>query len=86
MTILEEAQVLVYGNRQDDYGHPIEDFTRTGRIWGAILGVPDVSPELVGLCMAAVKMSRYVNKAKRDSLIDLAGYAATIELIEEARA
>lgn len=29
-TITEEAQRLVLGDRQDDYGHPAEDFARTG--------------------------------------------------------
>lgn len=42
---LEEAQRLVHGARGDAYGHPADDFARTGRIWGAIIGIPDVAPE-----------------------------------------
>ena len=30
-TITAEAERNLYGDRQDDYGHPREDFTRTGR-------------------------------------------------------
>lgn len=37
-TILQEAQRLVHGDRGASYGHPIDDYTCTGRIWGAILG------------------------------------------------
>lgn len=82
-TPLEEAQRLVHGDRQASYGHPIEDFTRTGRMWGAILGTDDVPPEKVALCMIAVKMSRECNKAKRDNWTDMAGYAETGFMVRE---
>jgi len=80
-TVVEEAQRLVHGDRGNNYGHPSEDFGRTGRMWGAILNLPDIPPEKVGLCMAAVKISREVNNPKRDNRVDLAGYAETIEMI-----
>jgi hypothetical protein len=80
---LAEADRLVSGDRQAAYGHPIEDFTRTGRMWGAILGIPDVDPALVGLCMAALKISREVHRPKRDNRVDLAGYAKTIDLVRQ---
>lgn len=83
-TILQEAQRLVHGDRQADYGHPLDDFTRTGQMWAAILGVP-VTPEQVGLCMAAVKISRQCNRPKRDNMTDLAGYAATVDMVVSER-
>ena len=82
-TILEEAQRLVHGNRGADYGHPIDDYTRTGRLWGAILGVPDIDPRLCCLMMSAVKISREVNRHKRDNLTDLAGYAECAQMVAE---
>lgn len=85
-TILEEAQRLIFGDRNADYGHPIEDFTRTGRMWGAILGTPDVAPEKVGLCMVALKISRECNKAKRDNLVDGAGYFGTVAMVRDRQA
>lgn len=85
-TVLEEAQRLIYGDRQASYGHPIEDFTRTGRMWGAILGVPDVPPEKVGLCMVALKISRECHRPKRDNLVDGAGYFGTVAMIRERQA
>lgn len=82
-TICQEADRLVSHDRQDTYGHPHEDFSRTGRIWGAILDLPDVPAYKVGLCMAAVKISREVNKPKRDNMVDLAGYAKCVSMIHK---
>lgn len=82
-SIAQEAHRLVNGARQGDYGHPADDFARTGRMWGAILGIPDVEPHLIGLMLAALKISRHVNRPKRDNLTDLAGYAATVELVHQ---
>lgn len=86
-SILAEADRIVAADRQSDYGHPIEDFTRTGRMWGAILGVPwDVPPEKVAMCMVAIKLSRECNKPKRDNRVDAAGYVKTLELVRERQA
>ncbi len=81
-TILAEAEQLVYGPRQEQYGAPWIDFSRTGRMWGAILEewrMSDreaIDAHLVALCMAALKISRIVQTPeKRDSWVDLAGYA-----------
>ena len=82
-TILQEAQRLVHGNRGADYGHPIDDYTRTGRMWGAILGIPDIDPRTACLMMAVMKVSREVNKHKRDNLTDLAGYAECAQMVAE---
>jgi hypothetical protein len=84
MNILEEANSLVHGDRQAAYGHPLDDFTKTAKMWSAILGV-EVTAEQVGLCMCAVKISRQINRPKRDNMVDLAGYAATVEMVLEER-
>lgn len=84
-TILEEAQRLVYGDRQQSYGHPADDFNRTAQMWSAILGV-EVTAKQAALCMCAVKISREVNAPKRDNLTDLAGYAAVAARIENRKA
>lgn len=83
---LAEADRLVATDRQADYGHPLDDFARTGKMWGAILKLDrDVTPEEVGLCMAALKISREVNRHKRDNIVDLAGYGKTVFLVHEER-
>ena len=84
MSILLEAQGLVHGDRQVMYGHPLDDFSRTAAMWSAILGVP-VTAEQVGLCMCAVKISRQCNSPKRDNLVDLAGYAETVQMVADER-
>jgi hypothetical protein len=86
-SVLEEAERLVGGDRQSAYGHPIEDFTRTGILWGGLLpareaGEP-VPPALVGMMMVALKLSRECNRPKRDNLTDAAGYVRTVEMVRE---
>ena len=83
MSILTTAEQLINGPRQKDYGHPFEDFTRTGKMWGAILGTNPIPPETVALMMVALKISRECNQHKEDNLIDGAGYFGTIELIHK---
>lgn len=77
-TILEEAQRMVYGDRQADYGSVTENFSNIARLWSVIVG-KDITPEQVGLMMVTLKVARQMNKPKRDNLVDGAGYFATIE-------
>ena len=82
-SILGEAYHLVHQDRGDAYGHPFDDFTRVGRIWGAILGLPDVPPDKVALCLIGLKLSRESNRPKHDNVVDIAGYAETLALVRE---
>lgn len=84
-TILEEAQRLVYGARNDSYGHPADDYTRTAAIWSAILGVP-VTAAQAALCMVGVKISRECHAPKRDNRTDGAGYFAVVDRIRRREA
>lgn len=84
-SICAEADRLVSEDRQKDYGHPLDDFGKTAKIWSAILGCP-VTEEQVALCMIGVKQSRLCNTPDhRDSLVDIAGYAKTHALVTEER-
>ena len=82
-SILDEAKRLVHGDRGENYGPPWEDFARTGKMWAAILGLPEVTPRQVGLCMMALKISRHVNRPKRDNMTDAAGYAETVQMCDD---
>lgn len=80
-TILEEAQRLVGGDRGTDYGHPRDDFARTAGAWAALFGWA-VTPAQVALAMIIVKLSRLQETPdKRDSIVDIAGYARTYEMV-----
>ena len=74
--MLAEAASLVDGDRNAQYGDPRQDFQRTAVMWGAYLGV-DIEPHDVAALMAILKVSRIRwSPGKRDSWVDLAGYAA----------
>lgn len=84
-SVLNEANQLVHGDRQVQYGSPTANFENTASILNT-LGFQRVTPELVGnpvtavdvgVMMLALKLARLAGDGmKRDTLVDLAGYAA----------
>jgi Domain of unknown function (DUF6378) len=80
--VLFEAEHLVNGDRNNQYGDPIEDFQRTADFWStyisSLAGV-DVylKPHDVAVMMSLLKISRITwSPTKRDHWVDLSGYAA----------
>ena len=84
MNILEEANSLTAGDRQDDYGHPAEDFQKVVDMAKGLGLVPETF-NVYDHClyMVLVKLAREVNKPKRDNLVDGAGYFRTLEMCRE---
>lgn len=85
-----EAHAAVYGDRQDDYGHPREDFTRTAVLWTGLLQHKLaegqwIEAEDIPRCQIAVKLARDVHAPKRDNRVDIAGYAITLDRLETGR-
>ena len=85
-SILSEAARLTSGQRQEDYGHPSDDFWRTALMWTAILDGKlrddaEIEAADVPLCMIAVKLARQSHCHKRDNLVDIAGYAQTAAMV-----
>jgi hypothetical protein len=81
---LHEAHDLVYGGRGVDYGHPYADYSKTAHLWQPIFGKKlkpgvKVEPEDVMLGMIMVKLSRELNRPKRDNRVDGAGYFELLE-------
>lgn len=79
-TVLAEAARVVDGPRRDDYGTPSENHGRTAAMWSAYLGVPITARQV---CMLNIlqKISRDAHAAKRDNLVDIAGYVRNAELV-----
>ena len=81
--ILEDAQKIVSGDRQNVYGHPADDFARSAALWSAYMGV-SFTMEDVAYMMILLKLSRLKNSPQhRDSQVDIAGYARTAEMLTE---
>lgn len=75
--VLDRAKELISGDRHEDYGSAEDNHERIAAIWRVILGVPEIEPWQVALCMAGVKMARLAfDPTKTDSWVDMAGYAA----------
>lgn len=79
-----QADDLVNGARQADYGHPLDNFSLTGKFWSAILGT-EVTAEQVALMMVALKMAREIHKPQEDNLVDGIGYFLTLDLVKKER-
>lgn len=74
--ILAQAENLINGDRQDDYGTPSRNFNRIAALWSVVLET-DVAASQVALCMALLKAARLVNTpTHEDSYVDMAGYVA----------
>lgn len=81
-SILTEAQRLVHGDRGADYGHPLDDFTKTATAFNALRGT-NLTAEDVALFMVCVKLSRQANRHKRDNIVDAAGYLETLMMVRD---
>lgn len=82
---LNEARDLITGDRNNQYGPPTQDFQRTADLLNALgyrrmdvqRGATKILASDVAIIIAQVKVSRIMHsRGKRDSWVDLAGYAA----------
>jgi hypothetical protein len=80
-TVLEEAQRLIYGDREKAYGNPRTSGHRLAAIWSAILtdklDAPITAEEAM-LMLVGLKISREIGEHRRDNIIDIAGYAGVL--------
>lgn len=83
-TIADEAKTIVNEERVKEYGAPDKNFARVASAINALYGT-DFKPWDVPVIMSLVKLSRVVESPqKRDSWIDLIGYALANELAADA--
>jgi len=88
MNILEEAQSIIYGDREQTYGHPAKNINHIAAQWTLYLHqrhgiVVTLTAEDVCWMMVDLKKTRQMNAQKRDNVVDGAGYLALIERIGE---
>jgi hypothetical protein len=84
--ILDEAKGLVHGDRNASYGDPSVDFARTAGMMNSLFSAylaPGAAfkPEDIAKILICVKLSRTMAKYKRDSAVDIAGYAETMDWV-----
>ena len=82
-SILAEAEDIVNGSRQSDYGDANESFSRIATIASVMTG-KELAPEDCCAVMMAVKLVRESFNHKRDNLVDLCGYAHIMNEIRES--
>lgn len=91
-SVLEEASRITAGDRQQAYGHPLDDFTMTAallnaRFAGKLAAGERFVAEDVPTIQRMVKESRLARTPQhRDSIVDIAGYARTQEMCWDERA
>jgi len=88
-SILNEAQHIIWGDREKTYGEPDVNLKRISGMWNAYMsakaqgGSTTIEPEDVCWMMVMLKASRQMNALKRDNLVDAAGYIGLIERIQK---
>lgn len=89
MNILEEAQSIIYGDREKTYGHPSVNLDNIAKFWTIYLDAKfnasktELEGEDVATMMTLLKIARLMNQpAHHDSLLDSIGYLALISRIK----
>lgn len=83
MTLLQEAEQLINGQRQEDYGDAKACFKRIAWFWQGYLDF-EVDEHDVAAMMVLFKMARIShNNTHRDSWLDAIGYCALTERLKD---
>ena len=88
MSVLKEANAIIYGDREKTYGHPAKNLKTIAVMWNAYLdaktGETKLNAKDVAGLMMLVKVARFANDPEhRDNLVDICGYAALVERCDE---
>ena len=92
MSVLKEANAIIYGDREKTYGHPSKNLRTIATMWNSYLvacgamkeGGGIIDEKDVAALMMLVKVARFANDpTHRDNLVDICGYAALIERCDE---
>jgi hypothetical protein len=81
-SILTEAENIVNGDRNVQYGNPNEAFKEYSNILETTFGIK-LTPTEICKVQIAIKLGRLKYKHKRDSVVDLCGYAEILNRLED---
>lgn len=90
--LLHQAQALIHGQRQQDYGDKLTNFSQVSMMWQGYLApklLPEsrITPEDVTFLMIQLKLARLSKSPDhRDSILDVAGYAGCADYLQQERA
>lgn len=90
-SFLAQADALIKGDRQQDYGDKLTNFTQIAMLWQGTLAMKlppgvTITPEDVALCMIQVKIARLAKSPDHvDSIKDVAGYAGCYNALQVER-
>ena len=73
--ILKQAEKLINGDRNKNYGDAKQNFQDIADLWSVFLGTK-VTREQVAVCMILMKCSRLMKSNHMDGWVDICGYAA----------
>jgi len=83
LSVLQEAHKIIYGDREQTYGHPDKNLKTISKMWNAYItavGERELNAKDVAILMILLKTARLANDPNnRDSIVDICGYAALIE-------
>lgn len=80
-SICDEAKYITGEERMKMYGHPKKNFQDIADLWSAYLKI-EVKATDVAHLMILMKIARQQGGFKRDSVVDIAGYARNVAQIE----
>lgn len=84
-TILQEAYQIIYGDREQTYGAPDKNLNCIAAMWSAYLASTEqdhITAHDVCMMMILLKTARQAHAFKRDNLVDVCGYAALSDRLE----
>jgi len=79
---LDIAAEITSGDRRRDYGAPLVNFLRIAILWSAYME-EYISPINVAYMMVLMKVAREMNTSKEDNPIDILGYVACIQTMDQ---
>ena len=84
-SILAEAEDIVNGSRQSDYGDAANNFHRIANVVNSMYPQLNINAQQSCAVLMAVKLIREGFRHKRDNLVDLCGYAHIMNEINDRK-